>query len=65
MAWENNLEYGGLQWAGHMIRVEEHCVLNKALQQTIRSKRRVKKKTLEKVGRWSERGSRHVTWHMG
>jgi len=64
MAWENNLGYGRLQWAGHVIKVDEHCTPTKALQQAIHSKRRVKR-TLEKVGKWSERGSCHVTWHMG
>jgi hypothetical protein len=43
MAWENNLEYGRLQWAGHVIRVEEYRIPTKALQHTIHSKRRVKK----------------------
>jgi hypothetical protein len=64
MAWENNLGYGRLQWAGHIIRVDECCIPTKALQQAIHSKIRVKR-TLEKVGRFSKRGSCNVTWHMG
>jgi hypothetical protein len=43
MTWENDLKYGRLQWTGHVIGVEELCVPTKALQQTIHSKRRVKK----------------------
>jgi len=49
MAWENNLGYGRLQWAGHVIKVDEHCTPTKALQQAIHSKRRVKR-TLERWG---------------
>jgi hypothetical protein len=43
MAWENSLECGRLQWAGHVIRVEEHYIPTEALQQTIHNKRRVNK----------------------
>jgi hypothetical protein len=32
-----------LQWAGHVIRMEDNCMPKKALQQTIHSKRQVGK----------------------
>jgi hypothetical protein len=35
--------YERLEWAEHVMRMEEHCTPKKALQQTIHSKRRIGK----------------------
>jgi hypothetical protein len=53
------IKFRRLQWARHVIRMENHDMPKKTLQQQINSK-----KPQEKLGRWSERECHRVTWHM-
>jgi hypothetical protein len=54
-----------LQWAGHVIQMNDERIPKKALQQTIYGKRAVGQEAQEEMGGCSMGGLYYITWNKG